>query len=204
MAGQPDCRALWNHNADFVLGRTTSNTLQLSIDARGLAYTIDPPDTQTARDLIVSMRRKDVTQSSFAFICKRDQWTENIDGTVTRTILEFDSLLDVSPVTYPAYAAATSQVRGIPATMPKEMRSKFAKISKRDMREVTDDGSETDSDPDLDCACPCPQCASGNCSICSADDCSDPQCACYNQRSSRITDSERRRMQMKLALLATK
>ncbi len=41
------------------------------------------------------MRRKDVTQSSFAFICKRDQWTENADGTITRMILEFDELLDV-------------------------------------------------------------------------------------------------------------
>src|SRR5260370_33766339 len=72
MANQPDCRALWNHNADCVLGRTTANTLRLTIDARGLSYVIDPPDTQVARDLIVPMRGKVATQRSFGCICKRD------------------------------------------------------------------------------------------------------------------------------------
>jgi HK97 family phage prohead protease len=205
MANQPDCRALWNHNSDCVLGRTTANTLHLTVDARGLAYVIDPPDTQIARDLIVSMRRKDVTQSSFGFICKRDQWTENPDGTVTRRILEFEELLDVSPVTYPAYSATTSQARSLPASMPKELRSK---ITKRDA-EVTDgadspDGTDDDLDSDLACACPCAQCRSGACNICSAGDCTDEQCSCFNQRSKSITDSERRRMSMQLALLAKK
>ena len=83
MGSNPDVRALWNHNPDHVLGRTTANTLALTLDARGLAYVIDPPDTQMARDLIVSMRRKDVTGSSFGFITRRDQWTDNADGTVT-------------------------------------------------------------------------------------------------------------------------
>ncbi len=53
MASNPDVRALWNHNADCVLGRTTSGTLHLNIDARGLAYKIDPPATTLANDLIV-------------------------------------------------------------------------------------------------------------------------------------------------------
>jgi HK97 family phage prohead protease len=89
LATNPDVRALFNHDANIVLGRTSANTLSLTLDARGLAYEIDPPDTQAAKDLIVSMRRKDITQSSFGFICKRDQWTENQDGTITRRILEF-------------------------------------------------------------------------------------------------------------------
>jgi HK97 family phage prohead protease len=125
MASNPDVRALWNHNADVVLGRTAAGTLKLNIDARGLAYEVDPPDTQQARDLMVSMRRGDITQSSFGFICGRDQWTEEKDGTVTRRILEFDSLLDVSPVTYPAYTATSSGVRSLPDSMPTEIRSRF-------------------------------------------------------------------------------
>jgi HK97 family phage prohead protease len=185
MANQPDVRALWNHNSDCVLGRTTANTLHLTIDARGLAYVIDPPDTQTARDLIVSMRRKDVTQSSFGFICKRDQWTENPDGTITRRILEFEELLDVSPVTYPAYSATTSQARSLPATMPQELRSKIAKRSSDDIEDV-----------DV-CDCDCAQCASGACGICSA----AQQCDGADRRSKSISDSERRRMEMQLALL---
>ena len=109
----PDVRALFNHNPDHVLGRTTSGTLQLSIDARGLAYVVNPPDTQLANDLITSMRRKDITGSSFGFCVTRDQWTDNADGTLSGRILEVSTLLDVSPVTYPAYDSATSQVRSI-------------------------------------------------------------------------------------------
>ena len=125
MAANPDCRALFNHNPDHVLGRTTAGTLSLSIDTRGLAYTINPPDTQLANDLIVSMRRKDITGSSFGFVVARDQWTDNADGTLTRRILEIDQLLAVSPVTYPAYGAADSQVRSIPGSIPAEFRSRI-------------------------------------------------------------------------------
>lgn len=170
IASNPDVRALWNHNADMPLGRTTAGTLALSIDSRGLAYSIDPPDTSYANDLIVSMRRKDVTQSSFAFITKRDQWTENEDGTLTRRILEFEELLDVSPVTYPANPAADSNVRSLPDSMPAEMRSRF------EQRNDAPSQAEQPTLPekrDNGCVCICSQCASGACGICSA----DPQCA---------------------------
>jgi hypothetical protein len=182
MAANPDVRALWNHNADHVLGRTSSGTLTLSVDARGLAYNITAPDTTLASDLVISMRRKDVTQSSFSFICKRDQWTDNADGTVTRRILEFQDLIDVSPVTFPAYDQATSAARSLPESMPVEMRSRF------ENRDMDDDGDD-------DCVCGCPQCASGACGICSV----DPQCI---GASRSIPDAERERMKMRLALLS--
>lgn len=181
LANNPDVRALWNHNADHVLGRTSSNTLHLTIDTRGLAYVIDPPDTQLANDLMVSMRRKDVTQSSFSFITKRDQWVDNADGTITRTILELEKLLDISPVTYPANPATSAQSRSIPATMPTEMRSR---LEKRDM--------------DDDCLCGCPQCEAGACGICSA----NPQCIAATR--SLVPEGERRKMEMHLALLSAK
>lgn len=187
LASNPDVRALWNHNPDSVLGRTTAGTLTLSVDSRGLAYVIDPPDTQLAKDLMVSMRRKDITQSSFGFICKRDKWEDNADGSITRTILEFEQLLDVSPVTYPASPATSVSARSLPSTMPAEMRSRI--VAKRDMDDIEDD-----------CLCDCPQCVSGACGICS----SDPQCigAVRAKRSASTTDSEKRRMEMRLALLA--
>lgn len=130
LASNPDVRALWNHNADFVLGRTLANTLTLGIDTRGLNYSIDPPNTSVANDLMISMRRKDVTGSSFGFIVARDQWTDMPDGTISRRILEIDELFDVSPVTYPFYDAASSQVRSLPESMPAEIRSKIEAPSK--------------------------------------------------------------------------
>lgn len=152
MAAQHDARCLWNHNDDIVLGRESASTLRLAIDARGLCYECDLPDTQAGRDLIVSMRRKDIRESSFGFITARDEWTDNPDGSVTRRILEFELLLDVSPVAFPAFAATSVGVRNLPESMPAEFRSRFEK------RALTDQ-----------CTCTCTQCMSGKCGICSAD-----------------------------------
>jgi len=144
LATDPDVRCLWNHNPDFVLGRTSAGTLKLELDSKGLTYTISPPDTQVARDLLVSMKRKDVRESSFVFICKRDQWTDNEDGTVTRRILEFAELIDVSPVTFPAYDATTSGTRSLPESMPREMRSRFEHRAKDKTKSV--DGYDLTAD----------------------------------------------------------
>lgn len=144
MSSKPDVRALWNHNPDHVLGRTTAGTLKIEVDSKGLAYTINPPDTTVAKDLIISMRRKDVTQSSFGFICKRDQWTDNPDGSITRRILEFSELLDVSPVTFPAFTSASSGVRSLPDSMPVEMRSRLEQCAKAKTKRVDDEDLTAD------------------------------------------------------------
>jgi uncharacterized protein len=189
LATNPDVRGLFNHDANFVLGRTTAGTMRLSVDARGLAYEIDPPDTQFARDLMVSMRRKDISGSSFAFTCKRDQWTDNPDGSVTRRILEFDQLFDVSPVTYPAYPATSADARNLPDSMPVEMRSRFEHPAKPEHR----------ADPNASgCQCDCPECQDDDCAHCSNEDCDDPECDCQ-QRSLRNAD-ENRRMALRVAL----
>lgn len=102
--GKSDVRALFNHNPDMVLGRLAAGTLRLKEDDRGLWMEVDLPDTQIARDLAVSVNRGDISQQSFAFYIKTDQWEEDRDKkTMTRTIVEVDELFDVSPVTYPAY-----------------------------------------------------------------------------------------------------
>lgn len=108
-----DVRALFNHDPNYVLGRSKSGTLDLEEDATGLAIEIDPPDTQWANDLLVSMKRGDVDQMSFAFRTVKDNW-----GTAGEQIirtLEQVELWDVSPVTYPAYPQTSAQVRAMAA-----------------------------------------------------------------------------------------
>ena len=46
--GRDDVRALFNHDANFVLGRTVSGTLRLSEDETGLRYDVTPPSTTWA------------------------------------------------------------------------------------------------------------------------------------------------------------
>jgi len=104
-----DVRALWNHEPIYVLGRTRSGTLKLEEDARGLRYDITPPETQWAQDVIVTMRRGDVNQSSFSFRTISEEWGSDEKG-ILRSLTDLD-LLDVSPVTFPAYPQTSAQVR---------------------------------------------------------------------------------------------
>lgn len=113
-----DVRALFNHDRNIVLGRTVSKTLNLSVDQRGLGYEIIPPDTQTVRDLVmVPMTRGDISQSSFGFRVARggEEWSEDDEGVIIRTITQLARLYDVSPVTYPAYPDTHVATRSLEA-----------------------------------------------------------------------------------------
>ena len=105
-----DVVALFDHVGQ-PLGRSTSGTLRLWTDERGLNYEIDPPDTQLARDVMALLARGDLFGSSFAFTVEGgngDEWGRDSDGGMQRVIKRFNGLYDVSVVTHAAYGNATS------------------------------------------------------------------------------------------------
>ena len=104
-----DIRALWNHDANYVLGRNKAGTLELTETNKGLRVRIHPPDTQWARDLTESIRRGDVTQMSFGFVVEKETWS--VEGKEDIRTLEQVKLYDVSPVTFPAYLDTDVGVR---------------------------------------------------------------------------------------------
>lgn len=106
-----DVRALVNHDANLILGRTAAGTLALAIDERGLQVSIDVPDTTAGRDALVSVERGDVTGMSFGFITLTDSWRMQ-DGDAIRELLDLE-LLDVSVVAYPAYPATQVSARAL-------------------------------------------------------------------------------------------
>lgn len=103
-----DTRALFNHDPNRVLGRTPK-TLRLREDSVGLKVEIDPPKSEAG--LLELMERGDVSQMSFGFVVTDDAWDETPHGNV-RTVRDVD-LLDVSVVTYPAYAQTDAAVRSL-------------------------------------------------------------------------------------------
>lgn len=118
--GRDDVRGLFNHDSNLVLGRSTAGTLRLKEDKTGLRYEIDLPDTQFARDLMVSVRRGDISQSSFAFeVESRDDapfdTSELKDGKLPLRTIKRAKLYDVSPVTFPAYEETSVSARDVEA-----------------------------------------------------------------------------------------
>jgi HK97 family phage prohead protease len=105
-----ETRALWNHDANYPLARYPG-TLSLKVDEVGLRYEFPVPDTSYGRDIAANIRAGIVRGSSFSFTVPSggDSWSVE-DGRSVRVINRIDSLLDVGPVTFPAYPDADVKV----------------------------------------------------------------------------------------------
>lgn len=117
-----DVRALFNHDPNLVLGRTSSRTLTLSKSLRGLDYEVTPGKTTIAADVQEHISRGDVTGSSFGFNVREQKFYYDDERKADiREIMSVD-LLDVGPVTFPAYSETTAGTRSEPAA---EVRSAY-------------------------------------------------------------------------------
>ena len=108
---EDDVRALFNHDSNQVLGRTKAGTLRQSVDPTGLRYDIDMPTTQTGQDVAESIRRGDVTGSSFAFEILEETRSEKPEEDLVIYNIRDVRLYDVGPVTFPAYEATSTELR---------------------------------------------------------------------------------------------
>lgn len=122
--GTDDVRALFNHDPNFLLGRTKSGTLQLEDSPKGLRYTVTLPETQAAQDVRTLIKRGDVSGSSFGFIVEEDEWDETPTkrGLLPIRTIQQVELFDVSPVTYPAYPSTSVTARAKAEAVTEAMR----------------------------------------------------------------------------------
>jgi uncharacterized protein len=166
-----DCIHSVNHDPNRILGRTTSGTLKLKSDAKGLNYRTELPDTGYADDVAALCKRGDLNSSSFAFTVDRDgeTWDDNAEDPegkrcILRTITRISSLHDVATVSRAAYPLTAAWLgRSLPATMPAELRNRILSRA-------------GDDDEDGKCDCDCAFCRAGECSDCSNEDCVDGDC----------------------------
>lgn len=98
---EADVRALFNHDPNYVMGRSSAGTLELNDTERGLQARVKLPEASWAKDLAVSVQRGDIDQGSFAFRMIREMW-DKFEDQPLRKLAELE-LVDVSVVTYPAY-----------------------------------------------------------------------------------------------------
>jgi HK97 family phage prohead protease len=116
-----DARMLIDHESAMVVSRVSADTLRLAQDKVGLAVDSDlDTGLSYVADLTANLRNGNITGMSFGFYTVKDQWdTETVttsDGNEAeveiRTLLEV-RLLEVSPVTFPAYEETDAGLRAL-------------------------------------------------------------------------------------------
>ncbi|OQY32036.1 MAG: hypothetical protein B6241_12480 [Spirochaetaceae bacterium 4572_59] len=114
-----DIRAVWNHNYDIVLGRSSAGTLSLEEKVDGVHVGIDFPDSQEGRDKFESVNRGDVNQMSFGFDILKENVADDRSGDkrIIRSRVEKIKLWEVSPVTFPAYENTSINARDRVSTL---------------------------------------------------------------------------------------
>ncbi len=109
-----DILALLDHDAGKVLGRTRTGTLELREDDKGLAFSLQLPDTAAGRDVMALAERGDLGGMSFGFTVPEggEEW----DGDI-RTLRSI-GLKEISVVSaWPAYegteVALRASIKGV-------------------------------------------------------------------------------------------
>jgi uncharacterized protein len=148
----PDVRCLFNHNPDNLLARTKSGTLHLADTPAGLTYDADTNlETTIGRDVQAMVDRGDLDGCSIGFRVAKQNWREEKqeDGTIVthRDIVEFDELLDVGPVTYPAFTGTSVSTRSLwPQGVPAEVRSHVPALRADEAKTKRVDGEDLTAD----------------------------------------------------------
>lgn len=104
-----DLRAFFDHQSQYVLGRSTVGTLETRTDDNGVWMKAYPPETQWANDLLTSIERGDISGMSFGFFLNDDAW-EKRDGKAVRTVTDAD-VFELSVVAMPAYPTTSAYAR---------------------------------------------------------------------------------------------
>jgi HK97 family phage prohead protease len=109
-----DVCGLFNHDRNHLMGRTASGTCTIRADGKGLHYTIDPPGTQMAKDVVELIRRGDITGSSFSFTPAPggERFVMGAGDQPDVRELTDVNVYDVGPVVEPAYGSTSTGVEG--------------------------------------------------------------------------------------------
>ena len=133
-----DVRALYNHNTDIVLGRTSAGTMEIRQDSHGLwgRVKLNRADTD-AMNAYARIARGDITGCSFGFDIAAQETDYREDGTVHWTITKVSPLYEISPCTFPAYKATSISARNKDGL--EEAKRRYEETKKQKMDEWRED-----------------------------------------------------------------
>lgn len=112
---EADIVALFNHDSGKPLGRTSAGNLKLTNTTRGVEPELTPVHTTYAADLAELVNSKTIKGWSFGFEVVKDDWTDpegraSDEYSGTDRIIREMKLIEVSPVTFPAYGDGMTNI----------------------------------------------------------------------------------------------
>lgn len=133
----------YNHSeAVPILARTRNNSLQLSIDSKGLKIRAELLDTQDARDMYARIKSGLIDSMSFAFtVADGGEQITSRNGVPVRRITKFERLFDCSVVDVPAYEATSVYARSMELAegwRAEQERKEAAEIEKKERKSAAE------------------------------------------------------------------
>lgn len=127
-----DVRAFWQHDPRLLLGRQGNGTVRIEAgDDTGLPFEIDLPNTSYASDLRELVDRGDLETMSFGFIPGEVRTSRAPDGLTLRTHTNVRELVDISPVSIPAFTGTSVSLGPSTPPAPESPRSQAARARAR-------------------------------------------------------------------------
>jgi len=133
--------ALFNHDWNQPLSRAGKG-LKLEVDEVGLKYRFELGDQSYAKDLAENIRSGNVSTSSFGFTVADDSWERRDNGVHLRTIMEVETLFDVSPTTQGAYPTTEVGLRSMEAALDREVEEELRKLEEEEEEMKMEDEEE--------------------------------------------------------------
>lgn len=119
-----DVRLLVNHNVNMIpLARSRNNnansTMQLTPGPDGLGFRakLDTENNMEAKALQSAVNRGDLSGMSFMMAGIEDRWENPRSEHPVRHIIGIRRILEISAVTFPAYAQSAIEARGLSSTL---------------------------------------------------------------------------------------
>lgn len=120
LGSEAEVKALFNHNADSVLGSRNNGTLALKSNDKGLFFSIELDNSNAKhREVYAMCKRGDIDGCSFGFAAVDEDWDQVRDAngnTRVRRTLKKINMWEMSVVTFPAYQNTVVQARSVDYT----------------------------------------------------------------------------------------
>lgn len=109
-----DIRAVYEHDPRQLLGRTSSGTLSLKEDAKGVFYSLDLPNTRLGNDVREMVSRGDLRGASLDMRLRpSDHSWKRANGEIIHEINGFSRIAEITLTSEPAYAETSAVLRSL-------------------------------------------------------------------------------------------